>query len=138
MVRAEYEIAKGAYNCAGEASQDIKRQLKQLGIDAGTLRRAAVSSYEMEMNIIIHSLGGVMGLTVDNERITLYSKDRGPGIPDVDLAMREGFSTAGEDARNMGFGAGMGLPNMKRNADTFDISSQIGEGTRIIITFKVI
>ncbi|MDD4081418.1 MAG: ATP-binding protein [Eubacteriales bacterium] len=138
MVRAEYEIASGAYDCAGEVSSDIKRQLKQLGIDAGTLRRVAVSSYEMEMNIIIHSLGGVINLTVDNEWITLFSKDRGPGIPDVELAMREGFSTAGEDARNMGFGAGMGLPNMKRNADTFNIFSQMEEGTRITITFRVI
>jgi len=137
-VRTEYEILSGAYDRAGDASGDIKRRLKQLGIDNNTLRRVAVTSYEMEMNIIIHSLGGVMGLMVDQDWITLYSKDKGPGIPDVELAMREGFSTASQDARDMGFGAGMGLPNMKRNADTFEIASQMGEGTQISITFKVI
>ena len=128
-MRTEYEILSGAYDRAGDASGDIKRRLKQLGIDNNTLRRVAVTSYEMEMNIIIHSLGGVMGLMVDQDWITLYSKDKGPGIPDVELAMREGFSTASQDARDMGFGAGMGLPNMKRNADTFEIASQMGEGT---------
>ena len=137
-MRTEYEILSGAYDRAGDASGDIKRRLKQLGIDNNTLRRVAVTSYEMEMNIIIHSQGGVMGLMVDQDWITLYSKDTGPGIPDVQLAMREGFSTAGQDARDMGFGAGMGLPNMKRNADTFEIASQMGEGTQISITFKVI
>jgi len=137
-VRTEYEILSGAYDRAGDASGDIKRRLKQLGIDNNTLRRVAVTSYEMEMNIIIHSQGGVMGLMVDQDWITLYSKDTGPGIPDVELAMREGFSTAGQDARDMGFGAGMGLPNMKRNADTFEITSLMGEGTQISITFKVI
>jgi len=137
-VRTEYEILSGAYDRAGDASGDIKRRLKQLGIDNNTLRRVAVTSYEMEMNIIIHSQGGVMGLMVDQDWITLYSKDTGPGIPDVQLAMREGFSTAGQDARDMGFGAGMGLPNMKRNADTFEITSLMGEGTQISITFNVI
>jgi len=137
-VRTEYEILSGAYDRAGDASGDIKRRLKQLGIDNNTLRRVAVTSYEMEMNIIIHSQGGVMGLMVDQDWITLYSKDTGPGIPDVQLAMREGFSTAGQDARDMGFGAGMGLPNMKRNADTFEITSLMGEGTQISIPFKVI
>ena len=130
-------MERGAYNSAGVASADIKRQLKQLGVSNETLRRVAVTSYEMEMNLIIHSLGGKMGIAVDKDWITLRSKDRGPGIPDVDLAMSEGYSTADEDARSMGFGAGMGLPNMKRNADTFDIKSQLGEGTQITITFKV-
>ncbi len=137
MISAAYEVERGAYNTAGEASADIKRQLKQLGVNQDTLRRVAVTSYEMEMNLIIHSLGGEMGLMVDKDWITLSSKDRGPGIPDVKLAMSEGYSTADEDARSMGFGAGMGLPNMKRNADTFDITSQMGEGTQITITFKV-
>jgi anti-sigma regulatory factor (Ser/Thr protein kinase) len=137
MVHAEYDIQKGAYNSAGEASADIKRKLQQLGISPVTLRRVAVSSYEMEMNIIIHSLGGTMGLCVDKDWITLSSKDQGPGIEDVELAMSEGYSTADDDARSMGFGAGMGLPNMKRNADDFRITSQLGEGTQITITFKV-
>jgi serine/threonine-protein kinase RsbT len=137
MISVVYEVERGAYHIAGEASADIKRQLKQLGVSPATLRRVAVTSYEMEMNLIIHSLGGEMGLTVDKDWITLSSKDKGPGIADVTLAMSEGYSTADDDARSMGFGAGMGLPNMRRNADTFDIQSQLDVGTQITITFKV-
>lgn len=136
MVQAEYEVKRGAYETAGEASADIKRRLAQLGIDSVTLRRVAVTSYEMEMNLIIHSLGGSMNLMVNEDFIVLSSKDQGPGIKDVEQAMREGYSTADEDARSMGFGAGMGLPNMKRNADQFEIQSVLGEGTQITITFK--
>lgn len=136
MMQAAYEVERGAYETAGEASSDIKRRLTQLGIDSVTLRRVAVTSYEMEMNLIIHSMGGSMNLMVDQNNIVLSSRDRGPGIKDVEQAMREGFSTADEDARSMGFGAGMGLPNMRRNADQFDIQSVPGEGTRITITFK--
>ncbi len=137
MVHAEYPVERENYVTAGEVSADIKRQLKQLGISNETQRRVAVTSYEMEMNLIIHSLGGVMGFSINKDWITLYSRDKGPGIPDVELAMSEGYSTADEDARSMGFGAGMGLPNMKRNADTFDIASQAGQGTEITITFRV-
>ena len=137
MVHAEYPVERENYVTAGEVSADIKRQLKQLGISSETQRRVAVTSYEMEMNLIIHSLGGVMGFSINKDWITLYSRDKGPGIPDVELAMSEGYSTADEDARSMGFGAGMGLPNMKRNADTFDIASQAGQGTEITITFRV-
>ena len=137
MIRVEYDVTRGAYNTAGEVSADIKRQLKQLGISPVILRRVSVTSYEMEMNLIIHSLGGKMGLGVNEEAVTLYSRDTGPGIADIDLAMREGYSTADDDARDMGFGAGMGLPNIRRNADTFDISSQPGEGTQITVTFRV-
>ena len=137
MVHAEYPVERENYVTAGEVSADIKRQLKQLGISNETQRRVAVTSYEMEMNLIIHSLGGVMGFSINKDWITLYSRDKGPGIPDVELAMSEGYSTADEDARSMGFGAGMGLPNMMRNTDDFLIASQVGVGTLMIMKFRM-
>ena len=130
-------VEAGAYATAGEASTTIKRKLKQLGIDANVLRRVSVASYEVELNLVIHSMGGTLTLQVDPEMVTLISKDVGPGIPDIDKAKTEGFSTANEEARTLGFGAGMGLPNMKRNATTFDIQSQVGVGTTIMMGFAL-
>ena len=101
------------------------------------LRRVAVASYEVELNLVIHSDGGTLTLTVDENGVHLCSKDIGPGIPDIEQAMREGYSTANEEARSLGFGAGMGLPNMKRNADQFAIESQVGKGTTIDMTFAL-
>ena len=137
LLREVYPVAAGAYETAGEASASIKRKLKQLGIDSGVLRRISVASYEVELNLVIHSMGGTLTLAVDPEQITLISKDVGPGIPDITRAMTEGYSTANEEARSLGFGAGMGLPNMKRNASTFDIQSQPGVGTSIVMGFKL-
>ena len=102
------------------------------------VRRVSVASYEVELNLVIHSLGGRMELTVLPEHVKLYVEDDGPGIPDIDKAMQEGFSTASDEVRMMGFGAGMGLPNMKRNADDFAISSVVGEGTKITMTFNTL
>ena len=135
FIHAEYPVEKGDYTRAGEASADIKRRLKQLGVSSMVMRRVAVASYEVELNLVIHSLGGVLTLDVDADGIWLVSQDVGPGIPDVEMAMREGFSTANEEARSLGFGAGMGLPNMKRNADDFEIESEVGKGTRISMRF---
>ena len=132
-----FPVEAGAYATAGEASTTIKRKLKQLGIDANVLRRVSVASSEVELNLVIHSMGGTLTLQVDPEMVTLISKDVGPGIPDIDKAMTEGFSTANEEARTLGFGAGMGLPNMKRNATTFDIQSQVGVGTTIMMGFAL-
>ena len=137
LLREVYPVAAGAYETAGEASASIKRKLKQLGIDSGVLRRISVASYEVELNLVIHSMGGTLTLAVDPEQIMLISKDVGPGIPDITRAMTEGYSTANEEARSLGFGAGMGLPNMKRNASTFDIQSQPGVGTSIVMGFKL-
>ena len=137
LLREVYPVAAGAYETAGEASASIKRKLKQLGIDSGVLRRISVASYEVELNLVIHSMGGTLTLAVDPEQITLISKDVGPGIPDITRAMTEGYSTANEEARSLGFGAGMGLPNMKRNASSFDIQSQPGVGTSIVMVFKL-
>ena len=137
LLEQVFPVEAGAYATAGEASTTIKRKLKQLGIDANVLRRVSVASYEVELNLVIHSMGGTLTLQVDPEMVTLISKDVGPGIPDIDKAMTEGFSTANEEARTLGFGAGMGLPNMKRTATTFDIQSQGGVGTTIMMGFAL-
>ena len=137
FLHAEYPVAAGDDTRAGEASADIKRRLKQLGVSSNVLRRVAVASYEVDLNLVIHSLGGKLNLDVDQDGVWLISEDVGPGIPDISLAMREGWSTANEEARSMGFGAGMGLPNMKRNADDFEIKSELGIGTRISMRFAL-
>ena len=100
-------------------------------------RRASVACYEVELNLVIHSDGGTLTLQMEPDRVTLISRDVGPGIPDIEKAMSEGFSTANEEARTLGFGAGMGLPNMKRNATDFDIQSEMGKGTTITMSFAL-
>ncbi len=137
LIHSEDPRETAEYTHAGEASADIKRQLRQLGVSANVMRRVAVASYEVELNLVIHSEGGVLTLDVFPDRVVLVSKDRGPGIPDVEMAMREGYSTANEEARALGFGAGMGLPNMKRNADGFEITSEVGVGTEIRMMFML-
>lgn len=132
-----YTVAAGEFQTAGDASASIKRKLKQIGIDSNVLRRIAVASYEAELNLIIHSMGGQLTVEMSPEMISLVSADVGPGIPDIAKAMQEGYSTASEEARDLGFGAGMGLPNMKRNADEFDITSEVGKGTRIQMGFRL-
>jgi len=130
-----YTVAARDFAAAGEASSAFKRTLRKLGVDSQTVRQVAVAAYEVEMNMVIHSQGGDLQLMVSPDEITLVAQDSGPGIADVDAAMREGFSTASDDVRTMGFGAGMGLPNMKRNADRFEIQSELGVGTRIVMRF---
>jgi len=137
LLEKDFPVEAGAYTTAGEASTTIKRTLKQLGIGAEVLRHVSVASYEVELNLVIHSEGGTLKLLVDPEKVTLISQDVGPGIPDIDKAMTEGFSTANEEARTLGFGAGMGLPNMKRNATEFDIQSEVGVGTTITMSFAL-
>ena len=122
---------------AGEASAQIKRMLKKLGVDPGVIRRLAIACYEAEINLVIHSDGGKLMLELNPDNVTLISEDVGPGIPDIDLAMSEGYSTASDDVRMMGFGAGMGLANMARNADHFNIESIVGEGTKIEMVFDI-
>lgn len=137
IIRDSYPVQTSAYESAGDASANIKRKLKQLGIDSAILRRIAVASYEAELNLIIHSHGGELIMEMTPQNIVLISKDVGPGIADINQALKEGYSTASEEARDLGFGAGMGLPNMKRNADSFDISSKLGEGTTIQMGFHI-
>lgn len=137
MLTDAYEVRAGEFQSAGDASASIKRKLKQIGIDSTVLRRIAVASYEAELNLIIHSEGGRLMLEMTPDAILLTSADVGPGITDIGKAMQEGFSTASEEARDLGFGAGMGLPNMKRNADDFSIESEVGKGTCIRMGFHL-
>ena len=132
-----FDVEKGDFEKAGEASRKIKRSLQQLGISSKVIRDIAIAGYEGEMNIAIHSDGGQIILEVDENAVTLRLEDVGPGIPNVDLAMTEGWSTASDKVREMGFGAGMGLPNMEKNADDFEIHSKVGEGTKIKMYFKL-
>ena len=137
LIEQTYPVYAGDFLQAGEASGSIKKFLRQLGVDSGIVRRVAIAAYEAEMNIVIHSVGGQLMLRVSPEYIMLISEDNGPGIPDIELAMQEGYSTAPEEAREMGFGAGMGLSNMKRCADEFNIYSEVGKGTKLKIVIKL-
>ncbi len=128
-----YEIAGRDYGNAGRASTSIKDTLKGLGVAAAIVRRVAIATYEAEMNIVMYADRGTLQLSVTPQAVTVRADDQGPGIADIDLAMQEGFSTATPEMREMGFGAGMGLPNIRRNADEFEISSWVGVGTRLVI-----
>jgi CBS domain-containing protein/anti-sigma regulatory factor (Ser/Thr protein kinase) len=116
---------------AGKASAELKKALKGLGADSGSIRRAAIVSYELEMNQVIHSDGGVMEFTASDGAVTIVARDEGPGIEDLEAALTEGFSTANEWVRSLGFGAGLGLPNAKRSSDEFEITSGAGKGTTV-------
>lgn len=131
----EYNVNNRDFVVAGDVSRIIKRTLQRIGVDPKIVRRVAIASYEAEMNIAIHSNGGKISAKINSEKIMVCTEDTGPGIPNVDLAMTEGWSTATEEIREMGFGAGMGLPNMKKCSDEFDISTRVPEGTKITMTF---
>jgi serine/threonine-protein kinase RsbT len=128
-----YQVLGKDFSNAGKVSTSIKDTLKRMGINPAVVRRVAIVSYEAEMNLVMYATKGNMSLSVSRDAVVLKIDDEGPGIPDVSLAMQEGYSTATPEMREMGFGAGMGLPNIKRNADEFDISSEIGRGTRLFI-----
>ena len=122
---------------AGKASTEIKSILKQLGVGGTAIRRMAIAASEAEMNVVMYAKRAEMTFTVTPEIITLVVNDEGPGIPDVTLAMQEGYSTATPEMREMGFGAGMGLPNIRKNADEFAVESVVGKGTRLRITLHI-
>ena len=132
-VKLHYDVNAYDFTCAGEASGKIKRSLKDLGFDANLIRKVAIAVYEAEINMVIHAEGGVIDATITPECITVVLADKGPGIPDVDLAMQEGYSTAPENVRSLGFGAGMGLPNIKKYTDEMNIDTVIGVGTTITL-----
>ena len=132
-----FDVKRGDFDTAGEASRKIKRTLQQLGVSNKVIRKVSIAGYEGEKNPAIHSSGGKIVLEVGEAELVLTIEDTGPGIANVELAMTAGWSTADDEVRSMGFGAGMGLPNMKNNADTFEISSKIGVGTKIMMKFFV-
>ncbi|QCX32532.1 anti-sigma regulatory factor [Caloramator sp. E03] len=137
FIKLHYDIISGDYIRGGEASSNLKKALMQLGIDSSIVRRACVGCYEAEMNIVIHSYGGEIEVAIYKNKIEITARDKGPGIEDIDLAMKEGYSTASEEAREMGFGGGMGLPNMKRSSDEFVIESVKGEYTIVKMTINI-
>ncbi len=137
VIQESYPVQADDMTAAGDVSARIKRHMKRLGVPAAVMRRVSVCTYEAEINLVIHSDGGQIDFEIAEDRITVRASDIGPGIPDIDKAMTEGWSTATNEVRNMGFGAGMGLPNMKRNADGFDIVSTVGVGTHITMTFDI-
>lgn len=134
-LRFHFDVDGENFTSAGEASVVVKKKLRQLGFSPEIIRRVSIAMYEGEINMVIHANGGVADVTVGDDEITIVLKDEGPGIPDVNLAMQEGYSTARENIRALGFGAGMGLPNMKKYTDFLNIDTTVGIGTTI--TMKV-
>ncbi len=131
-----YSVDGDNFTSAGQASVNVKKNLRQLGFDAETIRRVSIAMYEGEINMVIHAGGGVAEVLVNDDSIEIILTDNGPGISNVEQAMQEGFSTAPDNIRSLGFGAGMGLPNMKRYTDSMEIESEVGKGTKI--TMKVL
>ena len=130
-----FDVDGSDFTSAGQASVQLKKNLRQLGISPDIIRRVSIAMYEGEINMVIHENGGEADVAVTETDITITLRDKGPGIKDIDLAMQEGFSTATDNIRSLGFGAGMGLPNMKRYSDSMEIDSVVGEGT--VITMKI-
>ncbi len=135
--RQSFVLEGRNFPSAGKASTTIKSILQQLGIDGGIIRRVAIATYEAEMNVVMYAERAVMTMEVTPEGIRIVVEDAGPGIPDINLAMKEGYSTATPEMREMGFGAGMGLPNIRRNADELSIRSTIGVGTTVEFTISL-
>ncbi len=133
----EYAIKGWDFNRAGEASCEIKNTLKQIGVSQDVIRRVAIAAYEAEMNVVMYARQGTMRCEIDTTKIKITIEDQGPGIADIDLAMQEGFSTATPEMREMGFGAGMGLPNIKRNSDGCEVTSVVGRGTKVAMSFNL-
>ena len=132
-VTLKYDIKGKDFINAGAASSEMKKALSRVGADSRAVKRAAIAMYEAEINTVIHAHEGIAEVNIYNDHVEIIITDKGPGIPDIDLAMKEGWSTAPDLAREMGFGAGMGLPNIKRNSDYMNIETQVGIGTKITI-----
>ncbi len=130
-MRLEFEIASGDFSQAGRASSRIKKVLKQLHIDSKIIKRIVIAVYEAEVNVVAHSVGGTIVAEIEDNDIEITVQDNGPGIENIEMAMQEGYSTASKKVREMGFGAGMGLPNINKNTDELDIKSTPGVGTKL-------
>ena len=136
-LRFHYDVDGDNFTSAGEASVQIKKKLRQLGMPPEVIRRVSIAMYEGEINMVVHAHGGIADVMVTPGTIQIVLEDKGPGIPDIALAMQEGYSTAPDNIRALGFGAGMGLPNMRRYTDSLEIESEIGRGTRITMRVLV-
>ncbi len=135
-IQLTYHVSPDDFTRAGEASSDVKGKLKQMGVNPEAVRKVAIAMYEGEINMVIHAEGGTIEVIISPEEIVMVLADKGPGISNIEQAMQAGFSTAPDNVRSLGFGAGMGLPNMKKYSDDMDIQTEIGVGTTV--TMKVI
>lgn len=136
-IRLHYDVSGTDFTLAGAASSDVKRTLKQLGISPAAIRNVAIAMYEGEINMVIHAGGGEIDVEITETDINIVLEDHGPGIENVELAMKEGYSTAPDNIRSLGFGAGMGLPNIKKYTDEFNIETQVGVGTKLILKVNI-
>ncbi len=128
-MKLSFKIQGGDFTHAGHPSSEVKKVLKQLGIEAKTIKNIVIALYEAEVNVVAHAWRGTVDVRIDETKIVIVVSDEGPGIPDVELAMQPGFSTASKSVREMGFGAGMGLPNIKKNTDEMILETEVGKGT---------
>lgn len=133
ILNLSYTVSSTDFLAAGEASSAVKKVLRKLGVSPDVIRKVSISMYEAEINMVIHANGGNITVSISPELIHVVLADNGPGIADIDLAMKEGYSTAPQNVREMGFGAGMGLPNIKKYADRMNITSELGKGTTVEI-----
>lgn len=136
-VTFHFDVDGADFSSAGEASVKFKKKLRQLGVSPDVIRKVSIAMYEGEINMVIHAEGGVADVTVTDNEVVIVLADKGPGIPDVALAMKEGYSTARDNIRALGFGAGMGLPNMKKYTDSMKIDTEVGVGTTITMTVNL-
>lgn len=136
-IHLHYDVSGDDFTRAGEASGAVKKRLKALGYNTDAIRRVAIAMYEAEINMVIHAEGGFTDIDIYPDKVEVLLSDKGPGIPDVDKAMQEGFSTAPDNVRNLGFGAGMGLPNIKKYTDDMKIETELGVGTKLYLTVHV-
>ncbi len=137
VLNFHFDVDGNDFTSAGKASVQVKKNLRRLGISPETIRRVSIAMYEGEINMVIHAGGGVADVNVTENHIEILLSDKGPGIKDIDKAMQEGYSTASDNIRSLGFGAGMGLPNMKRYTDYMDIKSTVGVGTDITMRVNI-
>lgn len=137
ILNLNYTVNGSDLKSAGIASSDVKKVLRKLGVSPEIIRKVAISMYEAEINMVIHANGGTIDVSISPEQIKVVLEDNGPGIANIDLAMTEGYSTAPQTIREMGFGAGMGLPNIKRYADKMNITSELGKGTTVEIIVNI-
>ena len=137
LLEFKYDVDGEDFTRVGHASTDLKKKLKRIGIAPDVVRRVSIALYEGEINMVIHAYGGQITVTVSEDNIKMVLKDRGPGIPDVEKAMTAGFSTASENVHNLGFGAGMGLPNMKKYTDSIEVETELGVGTTVTMVVNM-
>jgi anti-sigma regulatory factor (Ser/Thr protein kinase) len=137
LLRESFEIQGRNFDKAGEVSGEIKVILRDLGIEAVSLRRLVIVAFEAEMNVVMYARRGTLTLILTDEDVNLEVRDEGPGIPDIELAFKEGYSTASDEMRELGFGFGMGLPNMKKNSDELKVESEVGKGTLVFAKIRL-